>query len=190
MVARNFKTRGMTTAAQIARHWKTVAKAVCELEQDNSSAHAQVHGLANRLGGILPPTSWKGKAQPLLLSAASKFLWFRGHTSIRIYDKRAKDALNVMQKNRAKSAGKREWKVDSNYARFADAWDQEFNEHKHLIDAAIAALPKQMDWSIIPCGPERKMATKAIRETWFADRVFDKFLWTIGSSGTGAETFE
>lgn len=189
MVARNFSTKefkGDKRQIEIDRCWIKVAKAVCSTEIDRrASASDEVHALADALGKIFLNAERKDKADPTLLSAASKFLWFRGHHTIRIYDKRAVTALNQLQHVRAKATGKRKWKVDGDYQLFSDAWNQEFAACQPSLNVAIGALKEQLDWSTIPDGRERGKAARVIGKPWFRDRVFDKYLWHIGEAKIG-----
>lgn len=47
--------------------------------------------------------------------------------------------------------------------------------------AAVIALADALQWSIVPDGDERSEALKIMKKSWFRDRVFDKYLWTVGS---------
>lgn len=189
MVARNFSTtniKGNGRSEKIAQLWSQVATVVCSVEiNDRMSEHKMVHDLANKLGGIFPPKSGSKIVQPTLLSAATKFLWFRGHTSIRIYDKRAVEALNQLQKLRERKSRR----VNGDYAAFAKAWNEEFRSYKSELMAAKSELPHQLNWSIVP-QDEHDKALCVTKKNWFSERVFDKFLWTIGTGEKGADSFE
>ncbi|MYN19198.1 hypothetical protein GTP81_20815 [Rugamonas sp. FT107W] len=174
-VVRNFDTKEAkkTGPKEVDRLWGKVARAVCAVEVSEDSPEKQVHALAKKLGEIFPRSS--GKRQPFLLSAATKFLWFRGHTSIRIYDKRAVDALNALIKARGETN-----KVNGDYKEFADEWETEYKRLLPNIRTAIRELPDVAKWSGIPEGKARDQALKDCKRVWFRDRVFDKYLWALG----------
>lgn len=158
----------------VTKCWRKVASAVAKvpLDKDGASVTAEnVRALAQRLGKIFAAKDDPRK-KPSLISAATKFLWFAGHTSIRIYDKRAVDALNELS-----GSGP----VGGNYAAYAKAWDKEFKSRKQMVKAAIRGSIAHVDWSAIPDGAARELAIKASKTEWFADRVFDKFLWILGA---------
>lgn len=189
MVARNFSTTNIKKSGRsekTAQLWSQVATAVCSVDiNDRTLDHKMVHDLANKLGEIFPPKSGGKSVQPTLLSAATKFLWFRGHTSIRIYDKRAVEALNQLQKLRERKSRR----VNGDYASFAKAWNEEFRSYKPELMEAQSELPNQLDWSIVP-QDEHDKALRVAQKKWFSERVFDKFLWTIGTGKKGADSFE
>lgn len=158
----------------VAKHWRKVATSVAKVQLDESDASTtadKVHTLALRLGRIFSAKD-DPKENPSLISAATKFLWFAGHTSIRIYDKRAVEALNELSGSDP---------VNGDYAAYAKVWDEEFNARKQMVKTAIRGSIAHIDWSAIPDGAARTLAIKASKTEWFADRVFDKFLWILGA---------
>lgn len=180
MVARNF-VDGELDDAVAQQHWQDVVECVSEAVADTSGkTDVVVDRLACRLGGIFPDS--RARAAPALLSAASKFLWFGGRHDVRIYDKRAVNALNGIQREKARADGMRKWRVNGSYTNFAEAWGREYAAHEKKIRAATAALGSILDWSIIPPGAPRAEALQIAEEPWFSERAFDKYLWTIGAS--------
>ncbi|MBB3117607.1 hypothetical protein [Pseudoduganella violacea] len=177
-VVRNFSTKEAKKAGprQVELLWRKVANAVRKVELTSTDSPAdEVHRLAKKLGKIFPLADDAG-AQPILLSAATKFLWFRGHTSVRIYDKRAVAALNALSKLRDDSKGQ---KVDGDYELFAAAWELEYQALRSELKEAIKGLPGVAHWSMVP-EANQKSALKDSKADWFQDRVFDKILWING----------
>ena len=188
MVARNFKSSALA-ADELARRWRAITRHV-EAVRDGmySTQDQRVNDLALRLGQVFPAA--KGKSSPVLLSAASKFLWFAGLRDVRIYDKRAVSALAVLQKERALSEGRSWQRVAASYQGFASVWKEECDAHSSDICAAAKAVAGVLDWSIIPAGSNRVAAMRVAKEQWFRDRVFDKYLWTLGEGKkAGLDTF-
>ncbi|OXI94938.1 MULTISPECIES: hypothetical protein [Burkholderia] len=183
MVARNFNSATLSES-EIAHRWNVVARHVAAAKRNaNSAIDDRIHDLADKLGQVFPASD--GKAPPTLLSAASKFLWFSGLYDVRIYDKRAVNALQLLQKERAMKEGRRKWRVAGNYTDFARAWKEEYDARAEDIRAALGAIDEVLDWSIIPRGTARVTAKGVVKKQWFRDRVFDKYLWTIGEDESG-----
>lgn len=163
---------------EVEKRWQKVAHAVQAVDLEGQNHEKAVHDLANILGGIFQADA-ESKTGDSLISAATKFLWFQKHTEIRIYDKRAVVALNQFQKSRAQTEGRRSWLVNGEYKKYAKAWQQEFLEHKEELVTAIDELPQLIQWSFIPL-EERAMVLRESRSLRFKERVFDKYLWTLG----------
>lgn len=183
-VARNFPVKAISKnhgEEDVTKRWHQAAQAVQDVQFSERDHARIVHDLANELGTIFY-FAGGNKAKATLISAATKFLWFKGHTDIRIYDKRAVQALNPMQKKRALSEGKTGWRVDGDYALYARAWHQEYVEREPEIITAITELPSQFDWSIVPAGEDREKALAEMKTGRFRERVFDRLLWTIGEA--------
>ncbi|MGY6122034.1 hypothetical protein ACW9YQ_17010 (plasmid) [Paraburkholderia strydomiana] len=179
MVARNFSSRGLDDAKAL-RCWERVVACVADAAAQTNEPVAQiVDELADNLGKIFPDA--RGRSAPTLLSAASKFLWFSGRLDVRIYDKRAVNALNTLRSGGARADGRRGWRVNGSYENFAQAWGEEYAAREKILRSAVTALGDALVWSIVPDGDERSGAMKIMKKPWFRDRVFDKYLWTIGS---------
>jgi hypothetical protein len=145
-VIRNFPTAHINDSARVNRLWIRAAEALCAVDiEKTGNPSTEVHGLADQLGSIFPFEDKSSKSTASLLSAASKFLWFKGHTSVRIYDKRAVDALNRMQKKRVNGSRSVGWRVDGDYEVFANAWKAEYQEYASKIAGAVQALEGQVD---------------------------------------------
>lgn len=176
-VVRSFPVKAIRTAegeAGVAKRWQTVAASVIRVKIDDgneTTSADKVHALARRLGQIFSAEE-KSEENPVLISAATKFLWFAGNTSIRIYDKRAVDALNKLH-----GSGR----VNGDYAAYAKAWDAEFESRKKMVKEAIEGSIESIDSCAIPVGPARRLAIQASKKDWYRDRVFDKFLWKLGA---------
>lgn len=179
MVARNFVSRDLDKTDS-GRYWDEVVKCVSDVANAATIPLAEaVDGLARQLGKIFPDS--RSRSAPALLSAASKFLWFSGRHDVRIYDKRAVEALNELRRAQCRATGQRGWRVNGSYETFVDAWDREYATLHQAVHVATEQLHTVLDWSIIPDGTERIAALKTAREAWFHERVFDKYLWTIGA---------
>ncbi|WP_197378054.1 hypothetical protein [Ralstonia pseudosolanacearum] len=183
MVARNFKSAKLAEA-EVDLRWKGVARHIAATKRRTDAAIEDcIQDLAGKLGQAFPTAI--GKASPTLLSAASKFLWFSGLHDVRIYDKRAVKALNALQKERVLTDGCRRGRVNGSYTDFARAWKEEYDARADDIRAATEAIDAVLDWSIIPAGPDRVTAMSVTKKRWFRDRVFDKYLWTLGEDDSG-----
>lgn len=165
MVARGFKKDEKAPTAR----WQSAA---AELENSLNSVNvtaAEIHDLADRLGCVAPV---REETTSILLSAATKFLWFAGRHNVRILDKRAVVALTQLEG----SSG-----LSSDYERYAAAWDRQFAMHLPEIQRVMKDLPGQLNWTCIP--PHHHNDAKvAFQQPWFLDRIFDKYLWTRGAT--------
>jgi hypothetical protein len=84
VVAWNFKAGGKHMTHRL---WQDVARAVGEVDIDNAKQVAEKVGkLALTLGEIVATYSGGAKSAPVLLSAASKFLWFRGYDAVAAWE--------------------------------------------------------------------------------------------------------
>ena len=159
--------------------WMRVASLVqCAAEEHENDATKTVAILADSLGKVFPGKD--KSAKPTLLSAASKFLWFSGRYDIRIYDSRATLALNAWCKEH-RATDRRGWRVDGSYSDFAKEWGRMYETFKRSIGTVVNELELAMHWSLVP-GNDQDSARSAMQQQWFHDRVFDKYLWTVGTS--------
>lgn len=181
-VARSFALPGATKeerAEQAPILWGKVATYVRNAATETkNNAIATVAVLADDLGRVFPGK--KRGADPTLLSAATKFLWFSGRHDIRIYDRRAIGALSAWCQGHP-SGDRRGWRVDGSYAVYAKEWDRMYQAHEVIIRDAVGSLQDAFKWSLIPKGDAHDAAQAAILQPWFLDRIFDKYLWTIGA---------
>lgn len=113
-----------------------------------------------------------------LLSAASKLLWLRSLDPFVIYDSRAVRALALEQR-----FDKR------NYASYAQAWRLAYRSRQADIHRALKKLPKFADFTAAANRGESYIA-KVVSCEWFEDRVFDQYLWLVGSPKTPGESNE
>lgn len=172
--------------AEVAERWKHVATAVRRVKIDSATSPTdKVNRLAKKLWSIFSDVQNPRPPQNLI-SAASKFLWFDGNPSIRIYDTRAVIALNRLQEERKKASGISFNKINGNYGNYVEAWEEESTAHDALVKAAIRGVGQCLDYSAIPDGEARRLALRASKTEWFRDRVFDRFLWTIGEDSAKA----
>jgi hypothetical protein len=172
VVAWNFKAGGKHMTPRL---WQDVARAVGEVDIDDTKQVAEKVGkLALTLGEIVASYSGGAKSAPVLLSAASKFLWFRGYDAVRIYDKNAVQALNGMLKNDAQENGRKKWRLDGDYGAYLVAWEDAYRQKEDEIKQASAGLATLLEWSHVQ---DRAAALAATGQSWFHERVFDRLLW-------------
>lgn len=165
MVARSFKKEEQPDG--LDRRWVLAAAHLKTSLGSPARIDKIVHALAEKLGTVGPVDG-----RTSLVSAASKFLWFAGRYEARILDKRAVNALSKLTGKRVSA---------SDYRGFAEAWQGQFEISRPEIVDAVAKLPYQMEWTRIE--PARHgLAMAVFKQGWFIDRVFDKYLWTIGES--------
>lgn len=175
MVARGFKTE-LDNPLSRSQRWVTAAAHLGAAVQSAEQAAVKVPTLAIELGKVAPVKSATGSN---LLSAATKFLWFAGEHEVRILDKRAVDALGRLRGVRGKLGG--------DYEQYAAAWKDQLDAHEGVLAEALVDLPRQLAWTCIPS--EVHAEAKAVfKELWFADRIFDKYLWTLGVGKDGGAT--
>ena len=175
MVARGFKKNTDNTHPSSQR-WIKAAVHLKDSVLTDEPVEVKVHALAIDLGRVAPVQNATGTN---LLSAATKFLWFAGQHKVRILDRRAVEALGRLRGLRGK--------LGSDYALYDEVWQEQFNEHQGILGEAVAELPYQLDWSLIP-SQEHTEAKAVFKLPWFIDRVFDNYLWTLGVSSEGRVT--
>lgn len=175
MVARGFKKDGDDPYSSSER-WIKAANHLKDAVLSDAPVEVKVCALAIDLGRVAPVRGLKGAK---LLSAATKFLWFAGEHKVRILDRRAVEALGRLRGGRGK--------LGSDYELYDEVWQKQFDEHQGMLGEAVAELPGQLDWSLIPT-QEHAEAKAVFKQPWFIDRVFDKYLWTLGASAEGGAT--
>ncbi|OBV38287.1 hypothetical protein [Janthinobacterium psychrotolerans] len=109
---------------------------------------------------------WKEKlgSKQNLLSAASKLLWFHSKNPVKILDSRAAKALKFK---------------NGTYNDYCALWKAEYKLSELQIQSAILKLIEQVDCTVIP--PEgRAEFFEVVNQKWFAERIFDKYLWNQG----------
>jgi len=175
MVARGFKTEKGNPLSNSQR-WVRAAEHLAAAAQSAGKTEVKVHALAIELGKVAPV---KSKTGTNLLSAATKFLWFAGEHEVRILDKRAVDALGRLRGVRGK--------LGVDYEQYAAVWKDQLDLHKGVLGEALVDLPRQLAWSCIPSDVHAE-AKAVFKEPWFTDRIFDKYLWTLGVGADGGAT--
>lgn len=100
------------------------------------------------------------------LSLTSKFLWIKFKSPIVIYDSQAKKALNFK---------------DNDYKSYFDCWTQEFHNNKDKIQSALKSLHRMHNYTVNTMIGTRQYIQRLTQEKWFHERVFDYYLWMIGS---------
>lgn len=171
IVARNFYIKDIKEDKDLLENfWNNVATKVCNATMfEDAPTKEDVNFLAKSLG------QYAKSSKANLISAATKFLWFSGYHNIRIYDKRAVNALNKIRKIK----GIKSFKVDGDYEVFATEWDNQFKNNLPKITQAVGELKTMLEWSVIP-KEDHASALQVIQEQWFKERVLDKYLWTKG----------
>ncbi|MDI5890727.1 hypothetical protein [Halomonas rhizosphaerae] len=101
------------------------------------------------------------------LSLTTKFMWLKFRSPVKIYDSQARAALRT-------KAG--------DISSFNAAWMESFQKHYAEIQACCERLFQISSYSNDP-----RVATpdyiKAVgNQTWFQERVFDVYLWNLGSA--------
>ena len=95
MVVRNFKSSELNLKELNAK-WEKIVRCIAKAQRENKQdAISMFDKLAKNIGRIFPAAI--DKTQLVLISAASKFLWFSGVHQVRIYDQRAVRALYKTQ---------------------------------------------------------------------------------------------
>lgn len=174
-VARGFKIEKNNPQSSSQRWETAAARVMCVIQGAEDTAN-KVCTLARELGEVAPV---KSGINANLLSAATKFLWFAGDHKVRILDKRAVDTLARLRGVRGK--------LGIDYTQYAAVWEDQLDTHKDALREALADLPCQLAWTCIP--PNAHTEAKAVfKELWFADRIFDQYLWTLGVRANGGAT--
>jgi hypothetical protein len=106
------------------------------------------------------------------ISAASKLLWLSDREPFIVYDGRAVNALtrffhHKFQKN--------------SYIEYADVWREEYLKSTGLIQVAVEQLPKGRKFMRYSSSLSDKELVSMAKEAWFMERVFDIFLWEVGT---------
>jgi hypothetical protein len=108
-------------------------------------------------------------------SAASKFLWIRFRSGVRIYDQNAEAALRHF--GHRLGGDEAAW-----YGRYCNAWQAEYDAHRAKIDDAtsfitVKNIGELFGFSNVDTGRIRE-ATEA---AWFQERIFDHYLYKKGA---------
>ncbi|MGB7849154.1 MAG: hypothetical protein WBL63_26310 [Candidatus Acidiferrum sp.] len=107
-----------------------------------------------------------------ILSLTTKFLWLKMKSPIIIYDRLARVALDVAPR-----------KIEEYYGQ----WREKFNGFDQQIREACVSLRDVHEYVENPeIATPQYIATTAAQQ-WFRERVFDVYLWRIGSKKIMAE---
>ncbi len=135
-------------------HWQRIANQLGDLPKLAAANYVQtVEEWQSKLG-----------SEHNLLSAASKFLWFHSKNPVKILDRRAAKALNFK---------------NGTYSDYCTLWTAEYKQSELQIKSAIVKLIEQLDCTVIPV-EGRKEFLAVVNQKWFAERIFDKYLWDQG----------
>lgn len=103
------------------------------------------------------------------ISAASKLLWMCHRAPFVIYDSRALRALQ--RENFTLKSG--------NYHAYYHAWRSAYESQVKRVRAAVDRLPVFVQFTVF--GEHGKEELRAmVQQDWFAERVFDQYLWLKG----------
>jgi hypothetical protein len=113
------------------------------------------------------------------LSAASKLLWLLHRSPVVLMDSRATRALRKLK-----------FRFDQrDYDAYFTAWHQAFNSHRVAVLAAASRVPKFLEFTAAS-GLRAEHVARLCAKRWFAERVFDQYLWQIGAPTEGSGTDE
>jgi hypothetical protein len=156
-VARTFK--GLSEDSRIA---EKISENLLEVSDGCKGNHSdKVTSLAKR---------FKETFGQFNLSAASKLLWLRNRSPYLIYDARTVNALRCLG-NRF-----------DNYISYCEAWEREYKKRSSEISLAahgIVNLPRKYTAAFSLTDDQ---LTGLVQSKWFIERVFDIYLWEIGSA--------
>ncbi len=106
------------------------------------------------------------------LSAASKLLWLRNRSPYLIYDSRAVTALHRL--------GNKFNKAD--YRSYANVWKGEYEKRSGDISLAAQGLVNVPRKYTAAFSLTDNQLAELVHSKWFLERVFDIYLWEIGSA--------
>ncbi len=165
------KLREVAIYYRVARNFKTIVedrldgalKAIDAVKHPitDENVDSTVRGIAK---------AFKSDYDKNLISAASKFLWILHKAPVVIYDARAISTL--------RSCGEKFGECD--YKGYRKGWLAQFVVHEKSIQKACAELIQVKDYSLAHAMADKELAS-LVRNRWFHERVFDKFLWWNGS---------
>ena len=113
-----------------------------------------------------------------LVSASSKFLWFKYRSPVIIFDGMAVKCLAELTKCAAN--GERVTRLElQDYNRYCEVWQKQYAAFQHCIDVACNDLRHAGKYTLADKMSERDLS-KLASKTWFKERVFDFFLWHNG----------
>jgi len=100
-------------------------------------------------------------------SATTKFLWLKLQSPIVIYDRQARIAVGSSTAD-----------LSDYYAR----WHALFQDHRSEIAAACARLDEVRQYTVEPPAITPDFMRDIASQKWFHERVFDIYLWSIGTN--------
>ena len=184
-VSRNFPKApdGGDSGPRLKEASKLLEKQKGPITPDNRSG--KVKALADKLGEKYPKN---GKDQDLV-SAASKFLWYKHRDPVIIYDNRAKNALYKLCKcsdNKLVERTKTGTGL-GDYGKYCCAWDEAYKEYeKEVVETCCHLVRCLSDHKpLTESNLEIEIKTldeikEVIDSKWFRHRLFDKFLFDLG----------
>jgi len=101
-----------------------------------------------------------------VLSAATKFLWLKLKSPVRIYDSQARTALGTNI---------------NDYSAFNAAFTIKYTEVKDQIACACSSLVHVISYTVNPTIATQKLE-ELVHQQWFQERVFDIYLWNAGNA--------
>jgi hypothetical protein len=161
-VSRNFKDISKNPSLKIS-----IKDDLISVLNDKSES-----GTVNKVNALTKKT--QSLVKKANLSASTKLFWLSCRAPYIIYDSRAVRTLT-------KKAGHKG--IANNYGKYVKAWRTEYDELSDQIEEAIEDLPNARLYM-----PKTKFTDRQLRsfskKEWFKERVFDVFLWELGSADT------
>ena len=99
-------------------------------------------------------------------SLTSKFLWQKVKSPVVIYDSRVRTALKLNS---------------TSYDDYYKCWHRKYRKSVSQIKQACAALPAMHEYAIDQKIGTREYIAEVAQKPWFRERVFDIYLWHVGS---------
>jgi hypothetical protein len=123
----------------------------------------------SRVSGLAASPNF-GKKSHHNISAASKLLWMYRRAPFVIYDSRT---LHALQRENANLES-------GDYHAYYRAWRDAYQAERPRIRAALDRLPGFVAFTAMAENGEKDLRA-LIHEDWFAERVFDQYLWLSGA---------
>jgi hypothetical protein len=161
-IARNFK---VLDEPRLKRALELLDEIAAQINDDNVDSKVQL--LAEEFDRAY------GK---YAISAASKFLWMLRRIQVVIYDNRAMKGLQ-------ERCGRKFSQGD--YAAYRKEWLGSFAMSKESICSACAAVVGVKEFSLAYKESDDDLR-ELVANTWFHQRVFDKFLWGSAENKTAS----
>jgi len=111
-----------------------------------------------------------------VLSLTTKFLWLKVKSPVLIYDRNARIALNLLNKNTKKDKIK-----EGDLGMFYSNWNKAFAEKEEEIKKVCQELSGTSLYTVDPSVATKDYIEDIASQRWFHERVFDNYLWGVGA---------